>query len=78
MCYPCLRTPVTHVSGLYSVRGEGIAGRRAYLPKSERHNIDDDELARWRVAAASWLRADNGMLALAVKDGLLIEVKDDG
>ncbi len=42
--------------------------------KSERENIDDDELARLRVAARSWLSAGENLVERALEDGALIEV----
>lgn len=46
--------------------------------KNERDNIDDDELAELRAAAGSWLAADKTLIELALRQGLLIEVKNDG
>jgi hypothetical protein len=48
------------------------------FPKNERDNIDDEELVELRAAARSWLAADDKLVGLALEDGLLIEVKDDG
>jgi hypothetical protein len=45
--------------------------------KSDRDNIDDQELAVVRVVSASWLAADAKMLGLALAQGLLIEVRND-
>ena len=45
--------------------------------KSDRDNIDDQELAVLREVSASWLAADAKMLGLALAQGLLIEVKND-
>src|SRR5690349_4607551 len=32
-CQPCPRTPVNHVSGLHTLRGEGRVGGKRLLPK---------------------------------------------
>ena len=45
--------------------------------KSDRDNIDDQELAVLREVSASWLAADAKMLGLALAQGLLIEVQND-
>jgi hypothetical protein len=45
--------------------------------KSDRDNIDDQELAVVREVSASWLAADAKMLGLALAQGLLIEVQND-
>jgi len=45
--------------------------------KSERDNIEDDELATLREIAASWLEADNERLERAIKEGFLREVGYD-
>ena len=45
--------------------------------KSERENIDDDELATLRDIAKGWLQASAGALARAVADGLIQEVEHD-
>jgi hypothetical protein len=42
--------------------------------KSERDNIEDDELATLRDIAKSWLEADAGALAGAVANRLILEV----
>jgi hypothetical protein len=42
--------------------------------KSERGNIEDDELATARDIAKAWLEPDTGLLALALADGLIQEV----
>lgn len=42
--------------------------------KNERDNIDDDQLTTLREIVASWLAADDKVIAQAMKDGLLIEV----
>ena len=44
--------------------------------KSELDNIDDDQLATLREAAALWLTANAQKIERAIKDGLLIEVRD--
>jgi hypothetical protein len=46
--------------------------------KNELDNIADDQLATLRETAAMWLAADAQKIEWAVKDGLLIEVRDDG
>jgi hypothetical protein len=46
--------------------------------KSELDNIDDDQLATLREAAALWLAANAQKIERAIKDGLLIEVRDGG
>ncbi len=43
--------------------------------KSERDNIDDDQLATLREAAAYWLSAGDSGLERAIEDGNLIEVR---
>jgi hypothetical protein len=43
--------------------------------KSERDNIDDEQLTTLREIVASWFAADDKKIAQALKDGLLIEVK---
>jgi len=45
--------------------------------KSDRDNIDDQELAVVREVSASWLAADTKMIGLALAHGLLIEVRND-
>lgn len=42
--------------------------------KSERDNIDDDELATLRDIAKGWLEADDKALAEAIANGLILEV----
>ena len=44
--------------------------------KNELDNIDKDQLATLREVAALWLAADAQKIAHAIKDGLLIEVKN--
>ena len=46
--------------------------------KSERDNVDDDELATLRDIAKAWLQADAKALARAVADGLIQEIEYDG
>jgi hypothetical protein len=46
--------------------------------KSELDNIDDDQLATLKETAALWLAANTQKIERAIKDGLLIEVRDDG
>jgi hypothetical protein len=43
--------------------------------KNERDNIDDKQLTTLREIVTSWFAADDKKIALALKDGLLIEVK---
>jgi hypothetical protein len=45
--------------------------------KSDRDNINDQELTVVREVSASWLAADTKMIGLAVARGLLIEVRND-
>ena len=42
--------------------------------KSERDNIDDDELEALREIAAEWLKADAAALARQISEGLAEEV----
>ena len=44
--------------------------------KSDRDNIDDDELESLRRAASGWLSADTGFLAESVRDGALLEISE--
>jgi hypothetical protein len=57
------------------------AGHRAVFlygfAKRERENIDPDELLTLREIGASWLAADAGRMARAVKEAALQEVTDD-
>jgi hypothetical protein len=57
------------------------AGHRAVFlygfAKRERENIDPDELLTLRDIGASWLAADAGRMARAVKEAALQEVTDD-
>ena len=45
--------------------------------KSDRENIDDQELAVVREVSDSWLAADAKMIGRALAEGLLIEVQND-
>ena len=45
--------------------------------KSERDNVEDDELATLRDIARGWLEADGKALARAIEDGLIQEVVYD-
>ena len=45
--------------------------------KNERQNIDADELATFREIGAAWLGADTRLLAQALEDGRLQEVRND-
>jgi len=42
--------------------------------KSERENIGDDELARWKIAGRVVLEGDDGWIEAAIADGHLTEV----
>ena len=46
--------------------------------KNELDNIDDDQLATLQETGALWLAADAHQIERAIKDGILIEVHDDG
>jgi hypothetical protein len=45
--------------------------------KSERENIDKDELATLQDIAAGWLTANDAKLARAIADGFVQEVDND-
>ncbi len=45
--------------------------------KSERENIDDDELATLQDIAAGWLTANDAKLARAIADGFVQEIDND-
>jgi hypothetical protein len=45
--------------------------------KSERDNVDDDELATLRDIANGWFQADVNTLTRAIADGLIQEVMND-
>jgi hypothetical protein len=45
--------------------------------KSERDNVDDDELATLRDIAEGWFQADVNTLTRAIADGLIQEVMND-
>jgi hypothetical protein len=45
--------------------------------KSERENIEDDELASLREITAAWLKADGAALQRQVSEGLAMEVDYD-
>jgi hypothetical protein len=45
--------------------------------KSERENIDDDELATLQDIAEGWLKANDAKLDRAIVDGFVQEVDDD-
>ena len=52
-------------------------GRSVFLfgfAKSELDNIDDDQLDTLRDIAADWLKADDAVIARALKEGKLMEV----
>lgn len=42
--------------------------------KSDRDNIDDDELETLKEIAAAWLKADESKIEAALADGLLTEI----
>jgi hypothetical protein len=56
-------------------------GERAFFvrgfAKNELDNIRDDELAAFKILAAKMLSYDEAALALAVAEGILMEVKGD-
>ena len=58
------------------------AGQRAFFvrgfAKNELDNIRDDELAALKILAAQMLAYDDTALALAVAEGILMEVTGDG
>ncbi len=68
-------------SGGYRVLIAVRRGNRAVFlygfAKSERENIDDDELATLQDIAAGWLGANDAKLARAIADGFLQEVDND-
>jgi hypothetical protein len=68
-------------SGGYRMLIAYRAGHRAVFlygfAKRERENIDPDELLTLREIGASWLAADAGRMARAVKEAALQEVTDD-
>jgi hypothetical protein len=45
--------------------------------KSERDNIDDDELRRWRITGRVMLEGDERWIEAAIGDGHLVEVFHD-
>ena len=47
------------------------------IAKSERDNIDEDELVTLREIGSAWLEAKTEQLENAIKEGLLKEVNDD-
>jgi hypothetical protein len=65
-------------SGGYRVLIAYRRGNRAVFlfgfAKSERENIDDDELATLRDIAAGWLKANDAKLKGAIADGVVQEV----
>ncbi|WGJ16585.1 type II toxin-antitoxin system RelE/ParE family toxin [Methylocapsa sp. D3K7] len=68
-------------SGGYRVLIAYRRGNRAVFlygfAKSERENIDDDELATLRDIAEGWLTANDAKLDRAIADGFVQEVDDD-
>jgi hypothetical protein len=56
----------------------GVRGVFLYgFAKSERANIEDDELATARDIAKGWLQAGERQIADAIERGLIQEVQDD-
>ena len=55
------------------------AGQRSVFlygfDKNERNNIDDDELARWKIVGRVMLEGDASWIERAVAEGQLIEVE---
>jgi len=68
-------------SGGYRMLIAYRAGTRAVFlyafAKSERENIDPDELLTLRAIGATWLAADSRHIALALDEGILQEVIGD-
>ncbi len=68
-------------SGGYRVLIAYRRGNRAVFlygfAKSERENIDDDELTTLRDIAEGWLTANNAKLDRAIADGFVQEVDND-
>jgi hypothetical protein len=64
------RTVIAYRAGDLAVFLYGFA-------KSERDNIDDDELATFKELAAAWLKASSAKLDAQVRDGLAEEVADE-
>ena len=68
-------------SGGYRVLIAYRRGNRAIFlygfAKSERENIDDDELATLQDIAAGWLKANDAKLGRAITDGIVQEVDYD-
>jgi hypothetical protein len=57
---------------------QGVRGVFLYgFAKSERANIEDDELATARDIAKGWLQAGERQIADAIERGLIQEVQDD-
>jgi hypothetical protein len=50
---------------------------KAGFAKSERENIDDDELQTLREIGAAWLAAGAQRIAKAIEEKALLEVHDD-
>jgi hypothetical protein len=63
------RVLIAHREGLRSVFLYGFA-------KSERSNIDEDELATARDIAKGWLEASHGQITDAIERGLIQEVHE--
>ena len=56
------------------------AGRAVFLygfAKSDRDNIDDDELEALRTIGANWLAASTELVGQAIEDGDLKEIEHD-
>ena len=45
--------------------------------KNERENISPDELVALRIVGSNWMNADAGVIAKALEDGALQEVKNE-
>ena len=70
MLFRGYRMLIAYRQGVRSVFLYGFA-------KSERANIDDDELATARAIAKGWLEASQRQIADAIERGLIQEVQDD-
>jgi hypothetical protein len=60
---------------LIGFRSKRLAVFMFGFAKSERDNIDDDQLATLQEITAAWLAADDKKISEAIKDRLLIEVQ---
>ena len=57
-----------------------VAGRAVFLSgfaKNDRDNMDDDELAEFRIVGAIWLEASDEQVRKSLDDGILQELDDD-